>query len=378
MKKITKNMFFILTILLFTNLLIILTHAKYVNIANTMFLKKIGSPNMLIFISPQYKDDQQIINSVKKYINTVKNQIGWDTLIIKIQKENNSFEKIDEIIEQYYQNSTLKACIMVGEDIDTALSGDSNYLEEPSTIPWYTIGGKNSYEISKQGIICKPYKIDVCVSLLYPTHVLDYNTKKTQIITVFEKFSNKHKEYLTNAIVFESSDINNKSKNLYKTIKNYTDLVYIEDPSQKEFYETFEKNYSMYFVHGHSNPLGTFINGYEKIWFSVENLIDVKTPFFGADGCYVSGWISDEKDNNKLDFCVHDYWFGSKIFSSKNLQVMVLGLLSQNGYPYSVSFIENVIPDLSKGKTLAESMIGKTIVGNINIFGDPTFCFKNF
>ncbi|MDH7506909.1 MAG: hypothetical protein QHH15_03875 [Candidatus Thermoplasmatota archaeon] len=381
MKNITKKIILILTIMFCTNYLITITNAKYINIintTNTKVLKKIESPNLLIFISPQYKDDEDIINSVKKYITTVKNQVGWVSLIIKIQKENNNFEAIDEIIEQYYKNSTLKACIMVGEDISTALSGDSNYMETPSTVPWYTIGGKKSYETSKEAIVCKPYKIDVCVTLLYPAHVLSYSTKKSQIITVFEKFSNRNKEPLTNAIVFESSEINSNSKALYKNINNYTNLFYKENPTQKELIESLEKNYSMYYIHGHSNPSGTIINDYEKIWFSAENLKELKTPFFAADGCYSSGWWSDQKDNNKLDFSVNDFWYGSKIFNSKNIQVMVLGLLSQNGYTYNVSFIENIIPDLAKGKTLAESMIGKTIVGNVNIFGDPTFSFKNF
>jgi len=49
-------------------------------------------------------------------------------------------------------------------------------------------------------------------------------------------------------------------------------------------------------------------------------------------------------------------------------------LLSQNGFSYSVSFIENAVPGLIDGETLAESMIGHTYVGdNVLVYGDPTF-----
>jgi hypothetical protein len=52
---------------------------------------------------------------------------------------------------------------------------------------------------------------------------------------------------------------------------------------------------------------------------------------------------------------------------------MALGLLSQNGYSIPVSFLENAMPDLLSGKTLAESMIGDTTIGDTIIIGDPTF-----
>jgi hypothetical protein len=56
---------------------------------------------------------------------------------------------------------------------------------------------------------------------------------------------------------------------------------------------------------------------------------------------------------------------------------MSLGLLSQGGFLYSVSFIENALPGLFAGKTLAESMIGQLYIGDSIIIGDPTFHFTN-
>jgi len=329
--------------------------------------------DMIIFLSPQFGDDKDIQTSIHSYINAVQEDLGWNTKLISMNQENNNYKKIDQIIEHYYFSYQIKACIMVGEDIDTALAGDTDYMEKPSTIPWSTIGEENTYEISKQGIVVKPYKTTIAISLLYPTHTLDYKIKKSHIISAFEKFTIRNKYYLEDIFVSEASDINYHSKELYQQLSIFGNLTYHEDPDN--IYRLLNKKYSMYFVHGHSNPSGTDVNKDDTGWFSAKNVDYVQSPFFGADGCYVNGWWSNKKDNNLLDQSINTVWYGSTIFTSKNVRVMALGLLSQQGFSYPVSFIENALPDLLKGKTLAESVIGDTFVDNTIIIGDPTFHF---
>ncbi|UCE38683.1 MAG: hypothetical protein JSW00_05495 [Thermoplasmata archaeon] len=327
---------------------------------------------MLIFISPQYADDKEIKDTINYYTKAVKDDLGWNTKIITINQENNDYKKIDQTIEQHYTTNQIKACIMVGEDIDTALAGDTDYMEKPSTMPWSTIGGETAYDTSKKGIVSKPYTNDICISLLYPTHTLGYQTKKSQIIYAFTKFSNQRTSYLEDIYVCESSDINKNSKELYQQLNNYGNLYYYEDPS--EIKTSLNQAYSIYLVHGHSNPSGTDIN--KTGWFSADNVDQLDAPFFGADGCYVNGWWSNQTDNNILDPSIDGTWYGSKIFTSKNVKAMALGLLAQNGFQYPVSFIENALPDLVDGKTLAESIIGDIYVDNTIIIGDPTFHYS--
>ena len=175
---------------------------------------------------------------------------------------------------------------MVGEDTNTALAGDCDYMEKPSTVPWFTTGGEDSYEISEQGIVCQPYITDICVSLVYPTHDLDYQTKKSQIIYAFNKFSNdRHVSYTKDILIFESSDINSYSKEMYRSLNDYSNLNYCEDPTDVEIEKSFSNSYAMYFVHGHSNPSGTDLNADIDGWFSADYLDELDTPFFGADGC---------------------------------------------------------------------------------------------
>lgn len=330
--------------------------------------------DMLIFISPQYRDDTDIETTINHYMKTVKAQLNWNIKIIQITENDNDFRVIDQTIEQFYLKSPIKACIMVGEDINTALSGDIDYLEKPSIVPWYTTGGEETYEKSEQGIVSKPYTMDICISLLYPTSTLDFQTKKSQIITAFDKFTTQRQiAFDSDILVFESSELNKHSKEIYQRLDHYGNLLYNEDPTDLDIKESLEESYSMYYVHGHSNPAGTTVSE----WFSADNVDTIDTPFFAVDGCYVGGWWSNQLDNDVLDSSIDGVWYGSKIFTSEHVQVMVCGLLSQNGFSYPVNFIENAVPELLNGKNLAESMIGHVYIGsNILVYGDPTFQYN--
>lgn len=344
------------------------------NSSFTLSTNILENPDMLVFISPQYANDKDIKTAINNYATAVKADIDWNIKIITLNQEQNAYKKIDLLIEEHYEKYDIKACIMVGEDTDTSLGGSNSYMKKPSTVPWETIGGEDSYEISTHGIVCKPYKIKICISLLYPTSDQDFETKKSQIISAFNKFSSQRKIALDKEIlVFESSELNTNSKDIYNSISKYGNLSYKQDPTNLEIKESKNSAYSMYFIHGHSNPSGTDVAASKDGWFSADFVDEIDTPFFGADGCYVGGWWTNQPDTSTLTPSISSTGYGSKIFTSKNVKVMALGLLSQNGLSFKVSFIENAIPDLSNGKTVAESIIGDTYLGDTIIVGDPTF-----
>jgi len=120
--------------------------------------------DILIFVSPQYADDWEILQAINNYIAVVKEDVNWSTKVVDISSELNDFKLIDNVIESYYENYSIKACIMVGEDTDTALSSDTDYMEGPSTVPWYTTGGESSYEMGEHGIIGATHQMDICIS----------------------------------------------------------------------------------------------------------------------------------------------------------------------------------------------------------------------
>lgn len=336
--------------------------------------------DMLIFISPQYANNKMVKQSVNRYIDAVNDDLSWNTKLILINSENNDFKKIDEIIESYYRNYSIKACIMVGEDLDTALGGDTDYKEGPSTVPWHTVGGEIAYESGEHGIIGKDYRTDICVSLIYPMSEYSYYRKCIQIARVFNKFStNRDILYTGDLLVFVASDTPIEGH----ILDEYGNLEYVIDPTISDIFKSFIQPYSLYCIRGHSNPSLIDINGaienyFDRCYNFYSKYVDfINTPLFIGSGCYVDGWWSDYEDNNHLDPSIHKLFFphfSSRLFSNQKIRVMVLGFPFQGGYPYPVSFIENAIPDLVNGTTLAESMIGD-ICMTVIIYGDPTFHF---
>jgi len=349
--------------------------------------------DMLIFISPQYANNTQIKQAINGYVDAVEEDINWETKIITITPDINDFRRIDEIIEDYYikSGSKLKACIMVGEDIHTALGGDTDYTESPSTLPWSTTGGETAYEIEyhfhpgpdTEQIASKTGQIDIAISLIYPTHELDYQTKSSQIASVFTKFSeNRTLSYPKDIAVFISTeDFSENTHETYQTLNNYGNLYYKEDATRSEVVESLTKSYMMYNVAGHSSPGGTTM-GYGVLFFS-DDLNKLNTPLFTAHGCGVSGWFTDcpgceDTNNGILDFSINKSWYGSKIFINPYIRTMVLGFPAQPADMGNLNFIINAMPGLSKGKTLAESVAGHTYtqIDDVIIYGDPTFHYN--
>jgi hypothetical protein len=333
--------------------------------------------DLLIILSPQYSNDTEIHTAIHAYIAAVKNDLRWDSNLITIDEDQNNYQQIDNLIETMNQNNTVKACIMVGEDLNTALAGDTDYLEQPSTLPWATLGGTTAYESTDQGITAKQTTIQLCISLLYPPQTLPYEQKKESILFAFHKFTTQRHQTSHDTIkVLESSDLNTYSKTIYQQLSQHATLDYDEDATTASITSCINTPYTAFFVHGHSNPSGTDVNAEKNNgWFPAENLNNINTPLFGADGCYTAGWWSNQKDNNKLDGSIDTTSYQTKIFTSATIQVMALGLLSQNGFSTPVSFIQNAMPELLAGKTLAEAMIGDSTIGDTIIIGDPTFHF---
>jgi len=373
--KPSRIFFNILTLLCISQLPFFSTHAQE-TITNNMNDSETHA-DLLIILSPQYSGDADIRTAIHSYMTAVKNDLNWTSQIIPIQADENTYQSIDKIIEATYNNHPLKACLMVGEDLNTALGGDCDYLEQPNTLPWATLGETTAYNSTDYGILSKPSTVQICISLLYPTHTQSYEQKKSSLIFAFKKFtSQRYTTYQKNIRILESSDLNINSKVIYQQLNSYGDVTYTEDAIESDIMTACRIPYNAFVVHGHSTPAGTDVNRQKNSgWFTAENLDTMQTPFFAADGCYTAGWWSNHTDNNQLDPSIDATWYGSKIFTSSSLQAMALGLLSQTGFLTPVSFLENVMPELLTGETVAEAMIGDSTIGDFIIIGDPTFHF---
>jgi len=337
-------------------------------ITNT--LQKPTQIDMLLFLSPQYQNDSEILFSINNYIATVKQDVNWTVKIIPILNKQNQYNTIDKIIEQHYYNDTIKACLMVGEDLNTASSGQYMNMEKPSIMPWATLGGNKSYETKNQHIISKTYTIDIFISLLYPNQYLSYETKKTQIINTFNTFSNQRKHTDKSSIsILESRSKDTQSTDFYKTMFNQSTVQHMENPSKIKLAISTQKTHTMYFVRGHSNPSETILNEQENTRFTSKHLKSLNTPLFAADGCYVNGyWINQNNTNQKSSY-------GNIVCENQNIHIMILGLISQK--EKSTQQTQNTINDILSGKTITSTFLNSTTMGDLVFYGDPTFHYSS-
>jgi hypothetical protein len=390
--------------------------------------------DMLIFISPQYANDSQIVQAINEYREAVKKDIGWETKLITITSDINDFRKIDEIIEDHYKKSAgkLKTCLMIGEDIDTALSteaksGELLFKEEPSVTPWATlekyqmvkenenimcsgvvgeeiceVRDKNTGELierfkEKEGRILKygtvvkgsVKKLDIVISLLYPTHHLDYQIKSQQIINALKKFSReRNKIYPKKALLFLDATTLTRTPQErlnYRFLNNYTDLIYKEDPSKEEVLESLKGEYAIYAAFGHGSPEIISVNGSNlSAGFKVDYLDSLNTPIFIGSGCYTAGWFANvAQTNDRLDPAIARPWFGSKILTNPYLRVEILGGPDEGCDKEESCVFRKILTHLLKGKTLAESIIKAQeegifydLTSAIILYGDPTFHYN--
>lgn len=317
---------------------------------------------LLVIISPQYGNDKDIYCSIQNYLFAVEDDLGWNGKIVILNNYHN-YQEIDDIIESYFEMYKIKACILVGEDINTPIGGKYNDFVKPSVVPWSTIGGVESYDLYNNTVISKPHRIDICISLIYPIFDTKFEDKKNQIATVFNRFALKRNiKYDNKTLVIESSDVNVNSKTTYQSLVNYTGLNYLEDPEEDLIEELSNEIYFTYIIHGHSSPAATCINSAESYFFKATFLTKINAPIFAADGCYTNGWKSHNNSNYK-----------TQLFNNDNLHVMFLGLLTQNNEYLQANFIENTLPEIFNGKTVAEAMIGDLWLGDVILYGDPTF-----
>ena len=320
---------------------------------------QVNQLQLLVIISTQYGNDKDIYCSIQNYLYSVENDLGWRGEIV-ILNNNDNYQEIDNIIESYFEMYKIKACILVGEDIDTPIGGMYNDFVKPSVVPWSTM---ESYDLYDDMVVSKIYRINICISLIYPIFDTKYEDKKNQIVSVFNRFtSQRNIKYGNKTLVIESSDVNVNSKTTYQSLVNYTGLNYLEDPGEDSIEELFNEMYSMYIIHGHSSPAATCINSAESYFFKATSLSKINSPIFAADGCYTNGWKLNNNSNYK-----------TQLFNNDDLQVMFLGLLTQNNEYFQTNFIENTIPEILDGKTVAEAMIGDLWLGDVVLYGDPTF-----
>jgi len=298
---------------------------------------------------------------------------------------------------------------MVGEDIDTALFSETlGGQENPSITPWATNDDyrmwrkpwetlvitddtdKTSEALKGWKVIKELKRVDVVISLLYPSHNLDYQTRVQLLRSAFEKFSeNRNEIYRKEAVIFADPEIKTAreaSQALLDLLSKYNIKVYYKDPpTREEILGTLTGEYMLYLIDAHANPSMVGVSTPLPSDFYAQDLSSLNTSLFVAGGCYSAGWwgntypCGEWECNGQLDYSINENWFGAKIFTNPHLRVEVLGMPSQGGTESPQrNFIGMAIPDLLENKTLTESLKGDLLWGidDVIIYGDLTFHYN--
>lgn len=307
--------------------------------------------NLLILVSAQYNNDEEIQNAIALYQKAVFDDIQWHSKQIDLHASQQTFSGIDNLIELEYNIHPFTACLIIGEDILLPVKGSYNDMVKPTIKPWATISNNDVESI-------------ISISLLQPMKDLDYQTKKNDILNMLHRFTYQRNMKQTNQVtILEASDINYYSEHSYINLTQKYNGMYIEDPSVHEVNQLIKDNHDLFIVHGHSNPSQTKISSGESLFFHASSVPLVKSSVLCIDGCYVSGWWSNASG--------HAQPYSSYLFETSNTHVMMLGLLSQSvddEYQF-----HQAMNRLLEYEILADVLYNTTIASELILLGDPTF-----
>jgi hypothetical protein len=371
---------------------------------------------LLVFLSPQYSQDQDIIKAIKIYQKAVEEDVKWGSEIILLSQDANTVGKIRERIKREYNNNPINAVIMAGEDIDTALNVESEDQESPSSVLWSDLNENIKFTIYNPSLLNKenkiieprmgakeidymlknpgnsisyPYIPEILVSFLYPSKA-DYEFKKQKIITAFDKFSKDRSKDYGNKIKLVQFDYS-KNEQGEKIKDNFTLSPIVKPIMGLEIEYLFDceicnraigencvicnyglnEKYKLYVVNGHGTPDSIRVSSKGTYFFRTYDLAKINSPLFITIACKSGGWYSGVSGNQRLDLPEGDS-FSQEIFSNPNLRIFMGSSIAYPSDDY-YSFVD----DLNAGKTFAESFINRNkTMDSAQFYGDPTFHYS--
>lgn len=334
----------------------------------------VANIDMLVFVSPQYKDDAGVINSINTYSAAVKADIGWNVKTIKINDADNQYDTIGNMISDVYSRNDLKANMMVGEDMaqnNNVFHASVNKKCDQSTVFWQAYGGVFTSACANK-IISSNTTIRVPTSLMYPNSNDPYATKANELITAFNKFSTNRGKQYNGKIVSLYSGLQDFGDTLTNQTEFLGDTIVVESPPQSMIDDTLTDEYKLFIAAGHGTPKDVYVTSSLRFNGPVHGAV-INSPMVVLFGCNVEGWFTLLDDD-----CLYQpplnygAWFGHCVFDNPNLRVAVCG------FPISNQVAEFIgggcLSRMAMGKTVAESMRGiKTCGSHTTLFGDPTF-----
>ncbi len=296
-------------------------------------------PYLLIFISPQYSNEDLIIEAVNKYQISLKNE-GFSSKVIKLNNSENTISQIRKIIlTEVKKNNSVKAGLFIGEDIFSSVTNLANieapqynlfeildepinYIAVPINFTSQILPDSQTFQPSDDAsifddMIARGDKIffvvdnsklvfpspDFFVSSLMPPESYSFNQKIEKIIFALNKFAVYH-----NNPVDYGNTIEYKVYNFsFDNVAGSTPLITLSSFSalgdlQGEITGLgsdclFNKSdtYKLVLAWGHGDPSCVYLSR----TVCSENISSLKTPFIIVSGCSTGGWYTNESFGGK-------------------------------------------------------------------------------
>ena len=330
--------------------------------------------DMAIFISPQYKDDEDILDALYIYMDAVYNDINWNIGIVEINEEENQYNQIKTIINNLRIDNPIKSNMFIGEDIG-------------QTWEYYT-------EINKRRPACwgddtgNYYPNDLATAFLIPNNDDKYENKKDQITHALNKFSNRNINYVNDICAFVDSSWDPgiyQVEAIKNNIPKIGELFLFENANRETLDEVLSNQYKMFIAGGHGCPNCVNISRDPTTTrYETSDILITDAPVIALSGCYTNGWyIPGNIDKNTWYPPTKQYnaksWFGHTIFENESIRALVIGFAigtcaKNSGNQFDIGFVCTGMDDLAYGKTIAEAIGNKHNSCSRNmIYGDPTF-----
>jgi uncharacterized protein YpmS len=314
------------------------------------------SNHLLILLSPQYREDKIIIQSIHDYQQAIKENPGWSSQLIQLTQEDNQIESIDTLIETIAQKQNLTSILLIGEDLSLPIKTTFQTISKLQLSTYATISTKSDTQ-----------KI-LSISLLFPTPDESYQQKQTELTKTLKRFTEKRTISLgQNATIIEQSSLSTYSKQDYTTLANTIQADYIENSNPSQFTSLFYSSHDIICIHGHGHPNNIQLNRTSQLKLTSDMAASLPTTILTIDGCYTDS-IYTEKNNSPLPFI-------STICKSSTLHLAFYGLLSQQTPTQHANVINSILSNITSNTTIAEIINDASITFDFVFTGDPTVQF---
>jgi hypothetical protein len=315
------------------------------------------TPHLLIFISPQYQNDEQIANSIYHYQQAVYDQPGWTSRVIKLTNETNQIEIIDTLIEHNAFEYNLSGVLLIGEDIALPIKNTYQSIKKPQLDIYSTINTRNNTQNT------------ICVSLLFPNPIISYAEKQTELIIAINRFAQKRTIVLNkNSSIIEQSALSSYSKNDYTQLSKTMNADYKQDCSSEHLSSLIQTPSDMICFHGHGQPNQVILNSSTKLKISSDIASYLPTSILAIDGCYTDSFFTNQNNSNTP--------FISSICTSSSIHIGFFGLLSQQTQTEQGNVINSILSKITMKKTVAEVISQANVSFDFVFSGDPTVGFE--